>query len=325
MRSVAATAVAGVLGWLPAQPASARDAADVAVAEARFESTTAAYRKGLMRLLQGDAAAQAVLADVQFVFLRSSVPKIVTLQRFGRRTVTISDGWMSLAEDLARARLVGQNVEAQKCGEAYVRHVTKAYGRTVGETPTHERLETFVRSDNGNACHLVQRKLWSGQPLDGEVERELDGLLNWVLGRETGRLLRGVVTMPAALGSAPEGVQACSELEPELDRWSQDRMFDMAIDTRPQPELVELQRHFEPAPAPAAAAAFAAGPASGPASAAGSASASAPASAEGGSVCSKQRDEEIGRRIAAHQRSPAAYRAEHGYPRKPGSREPGKR
>lgn len=121
---LAAAAAVTLAAWLAAAAPSgawARSPADVQGAEQRFVATAAGLRRELSRRRELPPEAQERLRDVQFVYRRAARPEARPEHRFGAVQVTVSDGWMLLAEQLLSASRLPQG----GCALAYVRSVAE--------------------------------------------------------------------------------------------------------------------------------------------------------------------------------------------------------
>jgi len=175
-----------------------RKAAEVKESQQRYESSAAGWRKSAMRSPGLSPAEIDTLNDIRFVYERSPLPKVASLRRFGERKVVVSDGLMSLVEDLIRADAISaaatpkQAADRRDCFAAFGR-LSLGVARDNARLATRDRqarlravprLSAFVNGRSADGCRGIEPSELAQPAIEEAVAMATDAALVWLLARQ---------------------------------------------------------------------------------------------------------------------------------------------
>lgn len=175
---------------LPAWSAT-RTLDDARRSQARFESTAAGYRQAAVRLPGMTTAEKDVLGDMKFVYEHSAAVRVRAVRQFGQRKLVVSDGWMSLVEDLTRAAALATQTNDDRCFYAFTeasiavaRDNLRRAGMVNAEMREVPRLADFVEARSKSSCAGLRPSDLRKQKIEEAVDIGVDAALVWAIGRE---------------------------------------------------------------------------------------------------------------------------------------------
>jgi hypothetical protein len=174
--------------------AAPRVAADVALAQQRYEATAEHLRKRLGQPRDLDEETKERLKELRFVYLRSALVEVRNERRFGATRVVVSDGWFVLAEDLLRAHALSAEAKRPGCLSHYARAALAAARTNLERTAQGRRaliapprLDAFLAAAAGRRGDACQG-LWPGRlqrpAIEQSVAAGLDAMLVWLIARQ---------------------------------------------------------------------------------------------------------------------------------------------
>lgn len=190
-----------VLAVAAASPvhAALRSAADVRLAQQRFEAAANALRKEILLRTDLSEAQRERLRAVQFVYERASLPRVRNERRFGVVRVMVNDGWLALAEDMLRAAALGRRdgaclaaYQAEALPVAQNNRKATAAQRTprISAVPRLALvLERLGSEQADRACGPRALQRLYRPAVNEAVASGLDATLAWVVSRQIALLL----------------------------------------------------------------------------------------------------------------------------------------
>lgn len=175
-----------------------RSTAEVRESQQRYESSAAGWRKSSLRSPRLSPAEIETLNDIRFIYERSPSPKAASLRRFGERKVVISDGLMSLVEDLIRADAITaaatprQAADRRDCFTAFGR-LALGVARDNARLATQDRrarlravprLSAFVDGRSADGCRGIEPAELVQPAIEEAVAVAADAALVWLLARQ---------------------------------------------------------------------------------------------------------------------------------------------
>lgn len=208
-----------------------RSAPEVKESQQRFESSAAGWRKSAMRSPGLSRAEIDSLNDIRFVYERSPLPKVTSLHRFGERKVVVSDGLMSLVEDLIRADAISaaapptQAADRRNCFAAFSRlalRVARENARLAMQDRRARlravpRLSAWLEGRVIDGCRGVEAADLTRPAIEEAVAVGTDASLVWLLARQSALHLLPGANMDTTCAS-------------ELDRAAVQRAAAIGID-----------------------------------------------------------------------------------------------
>ena len=181
-----------IVSALAADAVASRAPDEIKQARARVESTGNAVRSTLSRRTGISVAERDVLADVKFVYSPSQLPSVQAIRQFGQRTVLVSDGWMSLVEDLTRAELLARSPRTPECFHLFARTVLSTARANLSMTRLNPRapplvlprFAEYVEDRSNVACTGIRSTDLRAAGIARAVRTGVDAALWWVIGRE---------------------------------------------------------------------------------------------------------------------------------------------
>lgn len=234
-----------------------RTPGEVQAAQQRFTASASGWSKSASRLTGLADSEKDMLSDIRYVYELSPLPKVKSLRRFGERRVVVSDGWMSLTEDLVRADVVSAaGIATGKGSDCFsdfsrtaltaardnLRRAADGAGNALKTVP---RLATFINSDDPGGCRGLKKSDLTGPKIEEAVANGVDAALVWLLARQTALLIEPQVSNP--MQKAPEPLIApavSSASAPPVER---------PIEKASAPPVKPMCAHAAASPPPATA------------------------------------------------------------------------
>ena len=188
-----------------------RSTKEIQEARTRFESAGAGYRQTLMKVADVSEVERDALGDVKFVYELSSLPDVQSIRQFGQRRVAVSDGWMSLMEEVILADRAAFRWGAEECFVSFVQHALSVV-RTNRERRSERepnfayvpRFEAYAKDVDRKECSSLRQANLRAKEVGNEVRGGVDAALAWIIGRELALQLNPRDMTPAV----PPGARA---------------------------------------------------------------------------------------------------------------------
>ena len=189
-RSPAGLVLVAALLW-PVASTAAGLQDEVRRAQQRVEASGVGYRKALLRLPTVSPGQRDILGDVKFVYDPSPRPRLASLRQFGQRSIIVSEGWISLVEDLVRAQILATPERGPGCLHAFASVAASAVKENLMREPLSPppharavpRFVEYVRDRDHDKCRSVRLTELKTPLVDERVRVGLDAALAWAIGR----------------------------------------------------------------------------------------------------------------------------------------------
>lgn len=184
--------VVAIVGGGFTDAGASRTPDEIKQARERVESTGNAVRTSLKRQTGLGAGERDVLDDVKFAYSPSQLPSVQSIRQFGQRKVIVSDGWVSLVEDLTRAELLARPPASADCFHEFARKVLSKARTNLSMTRSNPRaaplalprFASYVEDRENHECAHLHPSVLRASGIDRAVRVGVDAALWWALGRE---------------------------------------------------------------------------------------------------------------------------------------------
>ena len=171
---------------------ASRTSEEIKQARERVESTGNAVRTSLKRQAGLGTGERDVLDEVKFVYSPSQLPSVQSIRQFGQRRIIVSDGWLSLVEDLTRAELLARPPASARCFHDFARKVLSTARTNLSMTRSDRRgaplalprFVSYVEDRANGACANFRPSALHAPGIDRGVRTGVDAALWWALSRE---------------------------------------------------------------------------------------------------------------------------------------------